>query len=64
LWIQREQESDSKTLEWSDIITFLLDQIKSPVNRELQVTILYQKSLQKDRQLVNNFAVYLSTLEN
>jgi hypothetical protein len=45
-------------------MTYLLDQIKSPVNRELQVTILYQKSLQKDRQSVNDFAAYLSTLEN
>jgi hypothetical protein len=45
-------------------MTFLLDQIKSPVNRELLVTILYQKSLQKDGQSVNDFAAYLSTLKN
>jgi hypothetical protein len=64
LWIQREQESDGETLEWSDMMTFLLDQIKSPVNRELLVTILYQKSLQKDGQSVNDFAAYLSTLKN
>lgn len=52
------------TLSWSMMMTFLLDQIKSPVNRELQVTILYQKSIQKDTQSVNDFAAYLSTLEN
>jgi hypothetical protein len=46
------------------MMAFLLDQIKSPVNRELQVTILYQKSMQKDGQSVNDFAAYLSTLEN
>jgi hypothetical protein len=64
LWIQREQEVDSETLDWSEMMTFLLDQIKSPVNRELQVTILYQKSMQKEGQSVNDFAAYLSTLEN
>ena len=45
-------------------MSFLLDQIKSPVNRELQVTIVYQRSIQKDGQSVNDFAAYLSTLEN
>jgi hypothetical protein len=64
LWIQREQEVDGETLDWSEMMTFLLDQIKSPVNRELQVTILYQKSMQKEGQSVNDFAAYLSTLEN
>jgi hypothetical protein len=64
LWIQREQESDGETLGWREMMAFLLDQIKSPVNRELQVTILYQKSMQKDGQSVNDFAAYLSTLEN
>jgi hypothetical protein len=64
LWIQREQEVDGETLEWSEMMTFLLNQIKSPVNRELQVTILYQKSVQKEGQSVNDFAAYLSTLEN
>jgi hypothetical protein len=64
LWIQRELELDGETPEWSEMMSFLLDQIKSPVNRELQVTILYQKSVQKDSQSVNDFAAYLSTLEN
>jgi hypothetical protein len=64
LWIQREQESDSEALDWIEMMTFLLDQIKSPVNRELQVTILYQKSMQKEGQSVNDFSAYLSTLEN
>lgn len=64
IWIQREQEDDGNTLSWRDMMSFLLDQIKSPVNRELQVTILYQKSMQKEGQSVNDFAAYLSTLEN
>jgi hypothetical protein len=64
LWIQREMEDDGETLGWSEMMSFLLDQIKSPVNRELQVTIVYQKSTQKDGQSVNDFAAYLSTLEN
>lgn len=64
LWIQRELEADGDTLGWRDMMSFLLDQIKSPVNRELQVTIQYQKATQKDGQSVNDFAAYLSTLEN
>lgn len=64
LWTQRELESDGMTLSWREMMSFLLDQIKSPINRELQVTILYQKSTQKETQSVNEFAAYLSTLEN
>jgi hypothetical protein len=64
LWIQRELEADGETLGWRDMMSFLLDQIKSPVNRELQITIQYQKSTQKDGQSVNDFAAYLLTLEN
>ena len=32
LWIQREQEDDGETLAWRDMMSFLLDQIKSPIN--------------------------------
>lgn len=64
LWIQRELEVDGEELEWRQMMSFLLDQIQSPVNRELQVTLQYQRASQKEGQTVNEFAAYLATLEN
>ncbi|KAF1935729.1 hypothetical protein EJ02DRAFT_483698 [Clathrospora elynae] len=39
LWMQREQEDNGTTLDWRNMIEFLLNLIKSPINRELQVTL-------------------------
>jgi hypothetical protein len=64
LWIQRELEADGETLSWRHMMDFLLDQLKSPINRELHITLQYSRATQKEGQSVNEFAAYLSTLEN
>lgn len=66
LWLQQEMDrgSDGIALTWHDIMTFLLNQLQSLINRELSVTMLYQKAIQKDSQSVNEFAAYLASLEN
>ena len=64
LWLQREMEDDGVTLDWRQMMEFLLDQIKSPINRELQITMQYQRATQREGQSVNEFAAYLATLEN
>ncbi|KAF1936360.1 hypothetical protein EJ02DRAFT_470501 [Clathrospora elynae] len=64
LWMQRELEPDGGTLDWRSMMEFLLNLIKSPINRELQVTLQYSRTTQKEGQSVNEFAAYLATLEN
>lgn len=64
LWLQREQEDDSVTLGWREMMDFLLDLMKSPINRELQMTLQYSRAAQREGQSVNEFAAYLATIEN
>ena len=63
LWLQYEDDHPDTQFTWEDLMEFLLNQIKSPINRELHVALTYAKAMQRPDQSVNEFAAYLTTLE-
>ena len=42
---------------------FLINQIKSPINQELYIALIYIKAMQQTNQPVNEFVIYLTTLK-
>jgi DNA-directed RNA polymerase subunit M/transcription elongation factor TFIIS len=63
LWLQYEDDHPDTQFTWEELMEFLLNQIKSPINRELHVALTYARALQRTDQPVNEFAAYLASLE-
>ena len=64
LWLQHEEEHPERQFTWDEFMSFLLDNIKSPMNRELHVGLTYAQAIQRPGQSVTAFAAYLTTLES
>lgn len=63
LWLQYEDDHPDTQFTWEELMEFLLNQIKSPINRELHVALTYARAMQRTDQPVNEFAAYLTSLE-
>jgi hypothetical protein len=63
LWLQHEEENQDTIFTWEDLMDFLLNQIKSPINRELYIAQVYAQATQRVAQPVNEFAAFLASLE-
>ena len=63
LWLKYEDNHPDTQFTWEELMEFLLNQIKSPINQELHIALTYTKAIQRPNQPVNEFATYLTSLE-
>ena len=64
LWLQYEQQLGDTETNWADMMTWLLDQIRSPQDRQCHVIGQWCRYTQREGQSTNDVATQLQLLEN
>ena len=63
LWMDQQDAGERSAATWTQFLEFLLDQIKSPEFRQIDIAMRYSRAMQKPDQTVQAFATYLHALE-